>query len=153
MIRRVQQRMKATCAQPVNYTLGNMVLKSGEQNKMSEKCTVENYIFVLPYGGKIIDCYYKEENREHLADRYLGRSPKDAKKAFEEIKAFKMPQLPADLKTVCSCTKKPCDPNSSYCHREFAAIRFLQNRPGKCSPNEGCHEIQFIVKEGSEVKQ
>jgi len=141
--------MKATCAQPVNYTLGNMVLKSGEQNKMSEKYTVENYIFVLPYGGKIIDCYYKEENREHLADRYLGRSPKDAKKAFEEIKAFKMPQLPADLKTVCSCTKKPCDPNSSYCHREFAAIRFLQNRPGKCSPNEGCHEIQFIVKEGS----
>ncbi len=109
---------------------------------MSEKCTVEDYVFVLPYGGKIIDCYYKEEKRDHLADRYLGRSPKDAKAAFEEIKAFKPIPLPENLATVCSCTGKPCDPTSTFCHREFVAVRFLKPRPGKCSPNKGC---QFIT--------
>jgi hypothetical protein len=113
-------------------------------NKLSEQCQVENYIFVLPYGSKNIECYYKQIDREHLADRYMGRSPKDAKSTFEEIKAFKPTPLPENLQTVCSCSGKPCDPNSSFCHREFVATRFLKDRPGKCSPNKGCQYIKPI---------
>jgi hypothetical protein len=105
---------------------------------VSEKCTVENYIFVLPYGSKIIECYYKEENNRHeTADKYMGRSAKDAKTAFEAIKAFKPISLPENLKQYCGVTRKPCDPNSWFCHRQFIAIRFFDDRPGYTT--KGCY--------------
>lgn len=102
---------------------------------MSETCTVENYIFVLPYGGKIIDCYYKQIGRD-TADRYMGKSAKDAKTTFEKIKAFKPIPLPENLKNYCGVTFKPCDPNSWFCHRQFVAIRFFDDRPGYTT--KGC---------------
>ena len=95
---------------------------------MSERCIVENYLFVLPHGSKVIDVYYNEENKEHLADRYLGQSAKDAKTAFENIKKFQPIPLPYGLKTYCDCTNKPCDPESWFCHRNFIAIRYLKDK-------------------------
>jgi hypothetical protein len=110
---------------------------------MSEKCVVENYIFVLPYGSKIIECYYKKEGKEHEADKYIGKSAKQAKTAFEAIKAFKPIPLPANLKHYCVVTQKPCDPDSWFCHRQFVALRFFEDRPGHTT--KGCHLMRTFA--------
>lgn len=113
---------------------------------MSERCTQGDFIFVLPYGGKIITCYYKEEQKEHIADRYMGNNAKEAKTAFEAIKAFVPIPLPENLTTVCDCTNKPCDPNSWFCHRDFVAIRFIKGHPGKHDSNKACRFLKSTVE-------
>jgi hypothetical protein len=109
---------------------------------MSEKCQQDDFIFILPHGSKIIEVYYKEETKEKLADRYMGKSAKDAKTAFENIKKFQSIPLPTGLKTYCDCTGKPCDPDSWFCHRNFAAIRYLKDKRF-AGTNKGCISMKW----------
>lgn len=103
---------------------------------------IDDYIFVLPFGSKIFTVYYKQIDKEHIADRYISCSAKETRKAFEAVKKFTPIPLPKDIKTYCDCTDKPCDPDSWFCHRQFAAIRFIKDHPGSHSSNKDCHQLR-----------
>jgi len=112
---------------------------------MSEQCTVEGFIFTLPYGTKEIECEYIKDGKKYHADKFMGRSSKHAKTVFEAIKAFKPIPIPEDCKNYCTVTGKPCDPNSWFCHRQFVAIRFFNDRPEHTT--KGCHLMRTFTSE------
>ncbi len=109
---------------------------------MSETYQIDNYIFTLDYGSKVINVWVKEVKPDNLADRYLANSAKKAKTIFEQLKAYKPEPLPENLNTHCACTGKPCDPNSWFCHRQFVAVRYLKGHPGNWNSNKNCHELR-----------
>jgi hypothetical protein len=125
---------------------------------MSERHQIDDFIFVFPAiskrdnlnRNKVIDVYYKEVGGE-TADRYIANTKKQAKKIFEQLKAYKPEPLPDNLNTFCACTGKPCDPNSWFCHRNFVAVRYLKGHPGNWDTNKNCQNLQTNNSKNIEV--
>ena len=97
---------------------------------MSQTHVIDEFTFSLAPDDKTIIVFYKEA----IADKYLANSAKQAKAVFEKIKKYQKVVFSPDLKSYCACTGKPCDPESWFCHRNFVAIRYL-DEDRKC---KGC---------------
>ncbi|MGD6808523.1 MAG: hypothetical protein ACQCN3_02375 [Candidatus Bathyarchaeia archaeon] len=143
---RVASRRRNSRTEDYTYTFEPLDPRTEQQH------IIENYIVSYIPGATIIIFYYKEVAPDKIADTYSLDSAEEVAAVFEQLKAYVPTPIPEDCKTICDLTKKPCDPESWLCHRQFAALRFLKNHPGNRSKNASCSYLKTKESEGSKTQ-